>query len=375
MLRKYCAALQALLLMFFFAASQCIAAEPSLHCEAAVLMDAFSGRILYEKRADFKRPIASITKIMTAIVTIESGRLNEIVTVSPRAARIGGSTLGLRSGERISVRDLLYALMLRSANDAAVALAEHLAGDVQTFADLMTRKAREIGAINTQFSNPHGLDQPEHFSTAHDIALIARYALRNNLFSAIVRTKTVKISRAGGSYEQQINNINKFLNTYPTAVGIKTGYTSGAGRCLVGAAENNGRTLIAVVLNSSQRYRDCTSLMDYGFGEFDWEIVLDEQQKVADLRVNKGRHGSVGLYPTKSIVLPLREEERGLVSIQINSPGHVSAPIAHRQVVGTVELFIGEIRVLSVPLAVKQQVERKTTWDFFKQSWNGWLIK
>jgi len=236
-----------------------------LRAAAAALMDVDSGRLLYGQAVDRRMAPASTTKILTAVLAIEAFPPGAVVAVGPGAAAMRrGSTVGLEAGERWTVEDLLHALLLVSANDAAVALAEAISGSVPRFVALMNARAGRLGVRSTHFSNPHGLDSEDHYTTARDLALIARYALGHSRFRAIVRAETWQIHRDGRPAEQLINR-NQFLARYQGADGVKTGQTAAAGYTFVGSATRDGRRLVAVVLRSPDIYGDAERLMDFGF--------------------------------------------------------------------------------------------------------------
>ena len=225
-----------------------LAEDIDLYAQSAVLMDADSGRILYEKDGSAKLPMASTTKIMTLTVALESGNLDDVVEVSKLAASQPDVQLNIRTGEKYLLRDLLYSLMLESHNDVAVAVAEHIGGSVEGFADMMNQKARDIGAYNTHFVTPNGLDSDEHYTTASDLALIARYAIQNEKFIEITNTPSYSFSDIDGARSFTVNNKDAFLTQMDGAIGIKTGFTGKAGYCFVGALKRDDRTFISVVL-------------------------------------------------------------------------------------------------------------------------------
>ncbi|MDF2569340.1 MAG: dacB 2 [Sporomusa sp.] len=239
---------------------------PQVNAEAAVVMRASDKRVLYAKNLDNIMYPASTTKIMTLITALEQGNPDSVIVVSPTAAGCEGSSLDLRAGDRLTLREALYGLMLVSGNDAAEAVAENVAGSVPAFAQMMNDKAEKIGTIRTHFSNPHGLPDPvNHFTTAYDLALITAYGMRNPVFANIVSTREYDVhfvSRGGITHAR---NTNKLLTTYAGANGVKTGFTNDAGECLVAAAKRNDVQLIAVVLNSERRWDDATRLLNYGF--------------------------------------------------------------------------------------------------------------
>ncbi|MBB6735819.1 D-alanyl-D-alanine carboxypeptidase family protein [Cohnella zeiphila] len=255
--------------------------QPSTHARADALIDVASGRLLAGHNGDKEMKIASLTKIMTAIVAIENGRLNDTVTVSKNAAGKEGSSLYLRLGEKIKLENLLYGLMLRSGNDAATAIAEHVGGSLEGFVYLMNRKSEELGLTHTHFANPHGLDQPEHYSSANDLAALTAYALHNDTFKTIVRTKFRKAPNPNDPWDYEWKNKNRMLTMYDGADGVKTGYTKQALRCLVSSATRGGQQLVAVTLNDGDDWQDHRKLLDYGFERFPLQLVVKKGEPVA----------------------------------------------------------------------------------------------
>lgn len=243
---------------------------PTITGRAAVVLDGSTGRVIWERDADRQLPPASTTKIMTTMLALESGRLDRVFEVSPYAASQAPSKLGLRVGQRIDVEDLTYALMLKSANDAAVVVAEGLAGSVPEFAALMNQRARELGATNTHFHNPNGLPDDEHLTTPHDMALILRHALTVPGFREVAGSSAKVIQIEDDRiHPVALHSKNRLLNGYFVPVLGKTGYTRAAGRCFAGAAELNGRRVITVVFGASDMWGDTRKLMEYGFSTFD----------------------------------------------------------------------------------------------------------
>jgi D-alanyl-D-alanine carboxypeptidase (penicillin-binding protein 5/6) len=251
-----------------------VAALEHLTAASAALMDTDTGALLYAKHARERRPPASTTKMMTALLVLEDGRLDERAVVTERAAAVAGAGLGLRRGQRIAVRDLLWAILLRSANDAAIVAAEHVAGSVEQFVARMNARATALGMEGTHFANPHGLDDPDHYSTAYDLALLARQALRHPIFASMVRAREARLSiyagRNGGVARRRLlRTHNLLLDQFSGADGVKTGYTERAGRCLVASASRAGRQLIAVLLNDADRWTNAATLLEYGFAMLD----------------------------------------------------------------------------------------------------------
>ena len=238
-------------------------------------MDASTGKILYQKDADLRLPPASTTKVVTAILALESGRkLSETITVSKAATRVPASKLYLRPGQTITIEHLLYGILLSSANDASMVLAEGIAGSVERYSELMTKKAHDIGALNSNFSNPHGLTAPDHYSTARDLAILFRYAMKNAIFREIVQTKISSVSsnsvvrKRNVARRISVRNHNRLLWNFEGAIGGKTGYTFAAQKCFVGAVARNGVTLIVSILGARDQWGDTKKLLEYGFDNY-----------------------------------------------------------------------------------------------------------
>ena len=246
---------------------------PQVTAQSAILIDSADGRVLWDKAPHDRHGIASTTKILTALVVLETAQPSDIVTASPRAQLVGDNDplvteLNLMAGEQLTVEQLLYGLLLPSANDAAVALAEHVGGSVEGFAKLMNTKAAELGATDSHFVNPNGLDDPAHYSSAHDLALFARAAMQLPLFRKIVATRDYQIPRAGHPEGRLLHNRNELLAAYPGANGIKTGQTRQAGKSLVGSARRGSEERISVVLGSEKPEADSELVLEYGFRAF-----------------------------------------------------------------------------------------------------------
>jgi len=281
-------------------------AKPNVSARNAVLMEQETGRVLLQKRAHEKRNIASITKIMTAIVAIEAGKLDEKATASRKAVYTEGSSIYLEQGEKMLLKDLVYGLMLRSGNDSAVAIAEKVGGSVEGFVHLMNEKADWIGMTNTSFANPHGLDQENHYSTAYDMALLTRYAMQNDLFRKVSGTKTYKAENRIYAW----GNKNKMLTRYyDYSTGGKTGYTKTAGRTLVSTAEKDEMELIMVTLNGPDDWNDHTNAFDWGFKEYDMEQIREEGK----LNENTEDEGAFG-YLWEDVRVPLTQQEKSQLS-------------------------------------------------------------
>lgn len=312
----------------------------------AVVMDADSGRMLYEKNSLKIVPMASTTKIMTAILAIENSSMDEPVTVSKRASSIHGSTIGLKTGEKLSMEEILYGLMLRSGNDCAIAIAEHISGSVEKFVDLMNSKAFEIGAFNTHFSSPHGLDSNGHFTTARDLALITRYAFQYGIFAKIVSTKTITFNYGS---KRSFHNTNKLLWSIEGADGVKTGYTGKAGRCLVSSVSRNGRRFICVVLNSQNRWEDSKKLLEYAYSNYTEKIDIEADNFKSSILVDGGSRQRLPVVLKESISVPLTKDEKENLSMRALVPDSLQAPVYKNQQVGRFVLYSGDSEIYSVP--------------------------
>lgn len=274
---------------------------PSVSAHGAILIDASSGKILFEKNATLRLPMASTTKIMTALVALEYGDLQKTVSVDSRAVGTEGSSVYLENGEKITLGDLLYCLMLASANDAASAIAYAIAGGNEQFAALMNKKAAELGLFDTSFKNPHGLDADGHYTTAEDLALLSAHALSDPEFLKIVSTNSAKIKT--DREERTLFNHNRLLRNYDGCIGVKTGFTKKSGRCLVSAAERGGLRLVCVTLGAPDDWNDHKNLLDYGFSRFQALELCKKGQKFHELPVVSGEPGRVFAVATENITL------------------------------------------------------------------------
>ena len=333
------------------------AGAPQVQARAAVLMDAETGQVLFAKNAHQPLPPASLTKIMTAIVVLERCELDAVVKASQRAVNAKASSMHLRVGETVKVRDLLYALMLRSANDAAIALAEHTAGSVEAFAALMNEKAKSLGAKHTRFVNPHGLHDPRHLSTAYDLALITRYAMENETFRAIVKAPYYIVERSVNQDDLWMVNKAKFLEQYAYAEGVKTGYTNQAGYCFAGSAYRDGRRLITVVLNSPQRVADTIALMEHGFN--DWErMELPAGMAVGEAQVEDGVETQTPLRLAEPLrwVMPKAHKARYRWAVQATA---LRAPVQAGDPAGWLVVYRDETPILKAPVVAAEAVAQR----------------
>lgn len=291
----------------------------STSASSAILMDVDSGRVLYEQNADAKMLIASTTKILTALVAIREGDLNDVVTVSREAAYTEGSSMYLKVGEKLTLETLLYGLLLCSGNDAAVAIAEHISGSQEDFAKLMNATAREIGMEHSSFANPNGLDHEDHYSTARDMARLACAAVENETLVRMASTRSVTI---GG---RTMTNHNKLLNQIEGCIGLKTGYTMAAGRTLVSCVERNGQWLVAVTLQDGNDWADHAALYDYGFSTYPAKLGASLGQTIQRAQVENGMSATVPLVAADSFAWPLAEGES--LEQDVELAGSLRAPI------------------------------------------------
>ena len=372
----------ALILMLCMLVSPLVHASevPNVKAKGALLMEADSGRVLFEKNGYEALPMASTTKIMTCIVTLEKGNLDDIVTVSKKACSAPPVKLKLQVGEKQRLGDLLYSLMLESHNDTAVAIAEHVGGSVEQFCEMMTEKAKEIGALNTTFKTPNGLDAEGHASTAYDMALIASYAVKNPEFVKIVTTETISIptQEVKGSRRHDLQCKNRFLYSYQGANGMKTGFTNKAGHCFVGSANREDMQLIGVALASgwgqngkTQKYTDVINMMNYGFKNYDKINVLSPTRSYAEVAVTKAIEKSIGLSCDTEIVLPLTAHEKDNLVLKKVVPTTITAPVNEGDEIGEVQILCNGAVLAKAPLKAQANIKKANVLDYIK----NWLKK
>ncbi len=335
-------------------------ATPDISSKAAIVIEASTGKVLFAYRAEERNFPASTTKMMTLLTALENGNVNDIVTTSQNAANVEGSSLWLSPGEKLKLIELLYGIMLISGNDATVAVAEHISGSVDAFARLMTQKAHAIGAVNTNFTNSSGLPDPNHYTTAHDLAIIAAHGFRNPLFAQIVSTKHMVIPWAGKDFGRDLYNENKMLWNYDGANGVKTGYTEAAGPCLVSSAKRGNVQLIAVVLDSNRMWLDSKALLDYGYSKIETLPVYKRGEIVKTVRVKDGETEYLPLAVAEDVVFPVSLDDRENFETVIETMVKNSAPIVAGQKVGSIKLLYKGKAYGSVDLIATQSVERKS---------------
>jgi serine-type D-ala-D-ala carboxypeptidase len=349
---------------------------PKTNSRRYIVYDRISKSMIIGKNEDIKSAMASTTKIMTTIVILEKADLNETVTVSAKAGGTGGSRLGLKRGDKASVRDLLYGLMLRSGNDAAVALAEHVGGSVKGFAELMNEKAIELGLTNTHFVTPHGLDDANHYTTALELAKLTDYAMDNETFAKIVGTKSTTIYINNQS--RQINNTNELLGVLNGVVGVKTGFTNNAGRCLVTETKRNNMDIITIVLGADtkkDRTKDSVNLIEYTFSKYKMynleEQIIKEFNKWKNINekrilIIKGKTSNpkLALGAIEKATIPICDNDK--IEYSINALTEVEAPVEQWNVMGTLTVKLNGEILENIDIVNVNEVQKRDWKDYFK---------
>ena len=324
---------------------------------SAIALDCDSKIVLYEKNAFTPIEIASTTKIITALVAIKCGNLDKKVVVSEKASSIRGSEIGLKKGEEITLRELLYGLMLRSGNDAAIAIAEGISGSVDEFLKLMNEYALEIGLLNSNFESPHGLDSSNHYSTAYDLALVTVKAKEIKLFNDIVSSKD--IDAKDYNFTRSYHNINKILWTLPNATGVKTGYTGRAGKCLVTSVKIQNRDVVIITLNCTPRWKETEKISKYVEKNYEYKKLVSKGDILGYLNI-KDEVENVEIISKRDIIIPVKKDED--IQIKVKKPLYeVCAPIQEGQKVGRVEIYTNNKLLFTEALVAKNSVERKNS--------------
>ena len=354
----------------------------SLNSRACIVLDRKSNRIIYGKNEKNKVKMASTTKIMTATIVIENYDLSKTVEISKKAAGTGGSRLGLKQGDKISVLDLLHGLMLCSGNDAAVALAETVAGGIPEFSDMMNNKAKELGLENTHFESPHGLDSDNHYTTAYDLSLLTNYALNNETFLRIVGTKNYTVTING--YPKNITNTNELLGTLNGVYGVKTGFTNGANRCLVTACKRNDLDIICVVLGCDTknfRTKDSIKLIEYTFQNYEYLNISDlidenlnnwKEENLNNFNIKKGVSNNIEIYyqPPDFSVIPIKKVDKNNIEVIINIDTNLTAPVYENSEIGNLYILCNGEEVFTTNILSSTYIPKKNIsnyyLDFFK---------
>ena len=343
----------------------------SINSRSCIVYDRNSHMILYGKNETKKVKMASTTKIMTSVIIIENCNLSETIEVSQKAAGTGGSRLGLKTGDKITIKDLLYGLMLCSGNDAAVALAEYAGGDIQGFAELMNNKAHELGLTNTHYESPHGLDSDRHYTTAYELAVLSDYALKNETFAKIVGTKNYTVTING--YPKNLSNTNELLGYLNGVYGVKTGFTNGANRCLVTACKRNDMDIICVVLGADTkkfRTQDTIKLIEYAFKNFTYidanELAINsfnnwknENLKYIDINKSSSTSFDFEVRTCENSILSINKNDINNIKTTISITPYLEAPISSNMVIGNLSIDLNNKTLITLDIININDINRK----------------
>ena len=340
------------LTVVFCCHTSCFALE--LSASSAVVVELETGAVVYAKAEDTKRTMASTTKIMTAICALEEGDLSKKVKIPPRAVGIEGSSIYLREAEELTLKELVYGLMLNSGNDAAVAIAYAVAGSVEDFAKLMNTKAKEIGAKNTHFMNPNGLDEDGHYTTAKDLAMIAAYAMKNKDFREIASTYQTTIPGSEEGTKRYLTNHNKLLKRMEGCIGVKTGFTKKSGRCLVSSAERGGVTLVAVTLNAPDDWNDHINMMNYGFERLERKKMVSKGELLQEVTVEGGDRKTTKVVCSDDFYASMLKDKPYVAKYKFSKS--IKAPVKKGAEVGRVEIYMGSSLIGTVPAVTGEDV-------------------
>ncbi|MBO7185176.1 MAG: D-alanyl-D-alanine carboxypeptidase [Oscillospiraceae bacterium] len=358
-MKRFFAGTAAILAAVLFLSSPAAA----ISAQKAIMVDGDTGRILYEKRANEKSLIASTTKIMTALLICEQCNVLDRMMIPKEAVGIEGSSIYLQEGEVLTLQDLLYGMMLHSGNDAATALAIYCGGTVEGFAQLMNDKARMLKMTDTHFVNPHGLDAPDHYSSARDLAILTRYAMKNPIFAQTVSTKSVRIGN------RSLTNHNKLLWRVDGAEGVKTGYTKAAGRILVSSAQRQGRRLIVVTIEDGNDWMDHAALYEQGFASYQPCQIVTKGQILGHLQVFGGAQEEVALVAQEDFVYPLAAGEEPVV--RLSQKTMVFAPVVEDADGGYAYICLGDTPIGKVSLRYDRTVEQQQQQK--ENRWHRWF--
>ena len=368
--RGVIAFLLTVLLLFHVAPVYAEAEAPETGAAGAVLIEAGTGMVLMAEEAHKKLPMASTTKIMTALVALERCSPDELLTVPDEAYGAEGSSMYLQKGEKLSMRDLLYGLMLVSGNDAAITIAVYIGGSVEGFAELMNQKAKALGALNTNFITPNGLPDDEHYTTAYDLAIITAAAMKLQTFRELVsatyhRTSTGLVSRT-------LKNKNKMLWEYEGGCGVKTGYTKAAGKCLVFAAERNGMLLVGTVLNCPDMFNSAKAMLDYGFENYEMAAILKKGDVVAHVAVGNGMKNALALVAKGDIIIPIQKGANAAFTTRVECPSTVAAPVEQDAAFGRAYVLNGTKTLAFTGLVAAESVDARNYFEWLKKLARRW---
>lgn len=346
-------------------------------CKASVVVESSSKRVLSEKNKDEKLPMASTTKIMTALVTLENAKnLDEIIKIDDRAVGIEGTSIYLRKGEEMTVRELLFGLMLPSGNDASLALAYHIGnGNFEEFVNMMNSMAQKLNLKNTHFANPHGLDQESHYTSAYDLALITIEAMKHKDFRDIVSTKNIQITGNKEVGNRFLRNKQRLLKTLEGCNGVKTGFTDNAGRCLVTSCNRNGMELISVVLNCPNMFEESARLIEEAYKTYTYETILEPYSYITSIGVEEGKYDNVKVFTMKGFKYPLKENEKELIHIETKLPEILNAPLEKEEEIGEIKIFFEKSLIFSEKIYTMESVESVDIKDKVKDIIDKWFYE
>lgn len=351
----------------------CAFAQANCTAKSMVVIDADSSRILYNKNENQKLPMASTTKIVTALTVLNNcNNINKEIKIDNRAVGITGTSIYLKYDECLTVKELLYGMMLPSGNDAATALAYYVGGDIPNFCKLMQKTANDVGAYNSSFKNPHGLDEDGHYTTAYDLALISAKALENEVFKEIVTTKSTRIKGSTEGSYRYLKNKNKLLNTLDGCVGVKTGYTGKAGRCLVSAVERNGFKTVCVVLNCGPMFEESFTLLNDVYNEYTNIEILPSYKIHRSILVDDGKQESVKLFTKRAFSYPLTKDELKNLEIKYNLPNSISAPVKKDTIVGELKIYLNNHLLFSEKIYTMDSVKKIGVWSSIIDIISSW---
>ena len=339
--------------------------------KSAYLMETTTGRILYEKNSEQKLPMASTTKIVTAITVLDNcENLDEVVNIKSNSVGIEGTSIYLREGEQLTVRELLYGLMLRSGNDASVVLANHIGGSVENFCSMMNKLATDLGLENSNFVNPHGLDTEGHYTTAHDLAVITAYALRNEEFAKIVSTKNIVIGQ--GESRRSLANKNRLLGNLDGCIGVKTGFTNDAGRCLVSACDRDGLKLVCVVFNCGPMFEESSEMFELVYKNYKMLEIIPSYNTYDNINVENGTKNFVTTYSRAGFIIPVNKNEEANINVIIDIKPSIEAPVEKDTEVGKVEVYLGKHLLFSEKIYTMDKVSSRLLSDKVKDILDNW---
>jgi len=356
-----------LILIMTFNIQYIFAEELKITSPAAIVMEVSTGRVLYAKNIDVERKIASTTKLMTAMVVIDNCKLSETVEISKHAAGVGGSEAGIKAGEKITVESLLYGLLLESGNDCAVALAEHVSGSTEEFAKLMNKKAKELRANNTNYTNPHGLDTEDNHCTAYDLSLIAKEVLNYPKLMEIMGTRQIEVKF--GNRMKYLANTNRLLSTYTYCLGGKTGFTNGANRCIVTYGKKDDMQIVTVVLGSETtdiRFNECKTLMQYAFNTYSLVDISEHMNWYIDIPVHKGSITNYKKYITDNLVLPLKKDEVEEIYVKQTLLPVIQTPAKKGNILGDIAMYIGSEKIYQTEVVLDTDLPKNDVLYYMK---------